>query len=123
METHLVNSQMLSRKDVRIWFWDGTAEFSGHCKAVADNGLLFHAEVKGASDVPGLPRALVGRKIKIELSSPKTRGEAKIEIRAVSIVSAAKATVSIAATFTESPDPAFLRVLLSPSVTIIPRKK
>lgn len=38
MDTHLINSQMLSRKDVRVWFWDGGAEFIGYCKMIADRG-------------------------------------------------------------------------------------
>ncbi|HVR84710.1 MAG TPA: hypothetical protein VMU54_10390 [Planctomycetota bacterium] len=123
METHLVNSQMLSRKDVRAWFWDGQAEFSGPCLAIADNGLLFRAEVKGAPDFPGLRNSLRGKKIKIELSSPKTRGEVKIDIREVAVVSAAKSIISISATFAEPPAPGLLSALLSPVITIVPKKK
>jgi hypothetical protein len=113
---------MLSRKDVRVWFWDGGAEFVGHCKMIADNGLLFHAEVKGSRDFLAVPGQLEGKKLSIELSSPKTRGEVKIEIGSADVASAAKRTISIVATFPTPPDPAFLRTLLSPTVTVVPKK-
>lgn len=123
MDTHLVNSQMLSRKDVRVWFWNGSAEFTGHCKVLADNGIMFHAEVKGAPDFLEVPRWLQGKTLTVELSSPKTRGEVKIKVCGAGVVSAAKQQISVTATFSVLPDPAFLRLLLSPTVTIVPKKR
>jgi hypothetical protein len=116
VDTHLINSRMLSRKDVHIRFSHADTEFSGHCLAVADNGLLFHAQMNGDADFLALPEQLQGKRLACELSSPKARGDARIQIQSADIASGSKKTLSFVATFASPPDPAFLKLLFSPVI-------
>jgi len=131
VETHLVNSQFLSKKDVRVWLWAGDSEFSGDCRAVADNGLMCHVKMKlpGSSTMPdvtkyldGMRKKLVGKPLVLELSSPKTKGEVKVIVEQVDLVSTAKRVFAFIVTFTSPPDPRFMKQLLEPVVMRAPPK-
>jgi hypothetical protein len=131
VETHLVNSQLLSKKDVRVWFWAGDSEFAGDCKAVADNGLMFHARMKMAggstiADVTryldGIRKKLVGKPMAVELSSPRTKGEVRLKVERVDLVSSAKKVFAFIATYASPPDPRFMKLLLEPVVLKAPKK-
>ncbi|HXG61689.1 MAG TPA: hypothetical protein VNO22_09950 [Planctomycetota bacterium] len=132
MDTHLINSQFLSRRDIRVWFWDGGQEYLGECRAIAENGILMHVKMKRPADgtvpdpakfLPAVRKSLVGKKLAVEASSPKTRGELKIQVEQVDVVSAKKELLSVVGTFTQTPDPRFLKLLLEPVILKAPRKE
>jgi hypothetical protein len=122
MDTRLVNSQFMSRKDVRVWFWDGDREYKGDVVMLAENGIVFHAKLKPAQtqrtllDVSGVLAAvkklLEGRKVMVELSSPKTKGEVKLRFEKIETVAKGKDLFAVTATFEKPPDPRFLKQLL-----------
>lgn len=131
METKLVNSQLVSRKDVHVWFWDGEREFSGDCRAVAENGIWIEAKAKRPADgtildaksfLSSVKRTILGKTMTVEMSSPRTKGEMKVRFDQVDVVSTKKEIFSIIASFATPPDPNFLKYLLSPVVTQVPKK-
>lgn len=131
MDTHLINSQFLSRRDVRVWFWDGGQEYVGECRAIAENGIMMHVKMKRPADgtvpdpakfLPAVRKSLLGKKLAVEASSPKTRGELKIQVDQVEVLSARKELLVVVGTFTQPPDPVFLKLLLEPVILRAPRK-
>lgn len=131
MDTHLINSQFLSRRDVRVWFWDGGQEYQGECRAIAENGMMMHVKMKRLADgtvpdpakfLPAVRKSLLGKTLAVEASSPKTRGELKIQVDQVEVLSAKKELLVVVGTFTRPPDPVFLKLLLEPVILRAPRK-
>ncbi len=131
MDTHLVNSQFLSKRDVRVWFFEGGNEYSGECRAVADNGVLMQVKLKlpggsteqdAAKHLAAVRRQLAGKRLQVELSSTKIKGEAKLEVRQVDLVSEKKKVLSVVAVWAAPPDARFLRTLLEPVVVRVPKK-
>lgn len=127
MQTHLVNSQLLSRKDVRVWFFQ-ERDFAGDATAIADNGIMFQVKIdlpRGADPVtfhPGLCAGLRGKTVEAEISSPKIKGQFRLKLQQVDLISAKKGAISFIATFVTSPDPRFMRLLLEPVLTRVPKK-
>ncbi len=126
MDTRWINSQFISRKDVRVWFWDGEREYKGHCVMVAQNGLVFHAALKphgmrtladASVAVQGVRHLLEGRKVMVELSSSKVKGEVKLRFEKVEAVAKGSNLFAVTATFEATPDPHFLKMLLEPVLT------
>lgn len=122
MDTKLVNSRLLSRRDVRVWFFEGGREYAGPATCVAENGIVFNVQVpppKGAdplcwlSDVRDL---LKGKKVAAELSSPKIKIEARLDLLSVKVASAKSWTLAVTAAYVSPPDPNALKILLEPSV-------
>ena len=131
METRLVNEKFISRKDVRVWFWDGLREFSGDCRSMADNGFVAHLAAKSPADGPitnaraqlvTVKKHLLGKPFKMELSSPKTKGEVKVQVEDVSVPVEKPDLFSIVAHFSVPPDPNFIKYLCEPIITEVPRK-
>jgi len=130
METRLINSQFLSRKDVRVWFWDGEREYKGHCVEAAENGVIFHVAMKApglrtmadaSAAVAGVKRLLEGRKVMVELSSPKVKGEVKFRFQKIAAVPKAAGVFLVEAVYEEQPDPAFLKTLFEPVLVRRPK--
>lgn len=131
MDTRLVNSQLVSRKDVRVWFWDGQQEYKGDVVMMAENGILFHVKIRRPSEstipdssalVFGVKKALEGKKVMVELSSPRTAKEVKMRFDKVTVTSAKKDVIAVTATLETALDPNWVKMLLEPSVTRIPKK-
>jgi hypothetical protein len=131
METKLVNSQLVSRKDVKVWFWDGEREFSGDCRAIAENGIWIEAKAKRPADgtildarsfLSSVKRAILGKSMTVEMSSPRTKGEVKVRFDQVDVVSTKKEIFSIIASFASPPNPELLKMILAPVVTHLPKK-
>lgn len=128
MDTKLVNSQLISRKDVRVWFFDAGAEFRGNATVVAENGLVFHVKLEPprTSDPlefwSGLRGRFKDKTLTIELSSPRTKREMKILVSDAT-GNPKKATLTISGIFLTPADPAWVKVLLEPVVTQIPKKR
>ena len=131
MDTRLINEKLVSRKDVRVWFWDGQREYKGDCRSMADNGFLAH--LKATSPLEGpltnarvhlLPvqRHLVGKTFTMELSSPKTKGEVKVAVEQVFIPSDKPDHFAVIVHFDVPPDPNFIKYLCQPSITEVPKK-
>ena len=127
MDTKLVNSRLISKKDVRVWFFDGGEEFKGTTTAVAENGLIFHVKVeppKSADPISfwsDLRTRFRGRTLTVELSSPRTKRELKIVVQDAA-ATPKKGTLTMTAVFLSPPDAAWLKLLLEPVVTQIPKK-
>lgn len=124
MDTKLVNSRLLSKKDVRVWFFDGGEEYRGDATVVAENGIVFFVKLsppKSAdplgfwSDLRG---RFKGRTLTIELSSPRTKRELKILVGDAN-GNPKKGTLTLTAVFLSPPDAAWLKVLLEPVVSQI----
>lgn len=131
METKLVNSQLVSRKDIKVWFWDGEREYSGECRAIAENGIWIEAKAKRPADgtiidarsyLASVRKCLIGKSISVEMSSAKTKGEVKVRFDQADVVSTKKEIFSIIAGFAVPPDPRFLQLLLAPTVIRVPKK-
>jgi hypothetical protein len=132
MDTHLINSQFLSRRDIRVWFWDGGQEYTGECRVLADNGMVTHVKMKRPADgtvpdpakfLPAVRKSLQGKKLAVEVSSPKTRGELRIQVDQVDVASEKKGLLVVVGTFTQPPDPRFLKLLLEPVILKLPSKE
>lgn len=128
MDTKLINSRLLARRDVKVWFFDGGREHSGPASCVAENGVVFTLKPelpRGADPLNGLSdlcASLKNRTVSAELVSPKIKIEVKMVLQAVKVVSARSSTISVTATFVSLPDAQALKVLLEPTVTQVPRK-
>lgn len=131
MDTRLVNSQIVSRKDVRVWFWDGQQEYRGDVVMLAENGVVFHVKIRrpaestipdSASMIFGIQKALQGKKVMVELSSPRTQKQVKTRFERVTVASGKKDVLAVTATLEERLDPGFLKLLLEPIVTRVPKK-
>jgi hypothetical protein len=123
METKLINSQFLSRRDVRVWFWDGEREYKGQCAEWAHNGMIFHVSMKAPggrtmADAPaalgGVKRLLEGKKVMVELSSSKVKGEVKFRFLKIAAVPGKGGVFLVEAVYETPPDPTFLKTLLDP---------
>ncbi len=123
METRLINSQFISRRDVRVWFWDGEREYKGKCVEVAENGIIFHAAMKASglrtmadasAALDGVKRLLQGKKVMVELSSPKVKGEVKLRFQKIDAVAKGSSLFAVEAVYEVPPDPRFLKTLLDP---------
>lgn len=122
MDTKLVNSRLLARRDVRVWFFESGREFAGPATCVAENGVVFNLQVpppKGADPLSWLDEVrqlLKGRKVSAELTSPKIRIEARLDVLSAKVASSKTSTLSVTAVFVSPPDPKALKVLLEPSI-------
>ena len=127
MDTRLVNSQLLSRKIVRVWFFLGR-DYAGEASAVADNGLIFLVKVelpRGEDPIlftSGLRSELKGKTVDAEVSSPRTKAQLRLRLDQVDVADKKKGTLSLTATYASPPDPRFLKLLLEPVVTRTPKK-
>jgi hypothetical protein len=130
METRLINSQFISRKDVRVWFWDGEREYRGQCVEAADNGVIFHVAMKSpggrtmadaASALAGVKRLLEGKKVMVELSSAKVKGEVKFRFQKIASLSKESNMFLIEAVYETLPDPVFIKTLFEPVLTRKPK--
>ena len=129
MDTKLINSHLVSRKDVKVWFFEGGKEYVGPALMVADNGIVFHIKAqlpKGADPLTMLDQfcaSMKGRTIQAELQSPKTKIETRLVIDSATSASIKTLTVALTATWAGTPpDPRTLKMLLEPSVTQVPKK-
>jgi hypothetical protein len=128
MDTRLVNSQLISKKDVRVWFFEGGREYAGPATMVADNGIMFQAKLEAPRGIDPLTwttelrSKLKGRTVQAELTSPKTKLEVRLVLESVTVSSAKSQVVAFTATWVSPPDPRALRLLLEPSVTRVPKK-
>ena len=122
MDTKLVNSRLLARRDVKVWFFEGGREYAGPATCVAENGVVFNLQVpppKGADPLSWLSEVrdqLKGRKVAAELSSPKIKVQARLDILSVKVASPKSWTLSATAAYVSPPDPKALKVLLEPSI-------
>lgn len=122
MDTKLVNSRLLARRDVRVWFFESGREFAGPATCVAENGVVFSVQApapKGADPLSWLGEIrdlLKGKKVSAELSSPRIKLETHLDILSVKVASSKTSTLSVTAVFLSSPDPKALKVLLEPSI-------
>lgn len=131
MDTRLVNSQLVSRRDIKVWFWDGSREFQGECVALGDNGIWMEIKVRMPMDgtIPNvgmflqlLRKQLKDKSVTVELSTPRIKGEVKVKLATVDILSQKKEMLSIVGTYVAPPDPNLVRVLKEPVVTKIEKK-
>lgn len=122
MDTKLVNSRLLARRDVRVWFFEAGREFAGPATCVAENGVVFNVQAsppKGADPLSWLSdvrELLKGRKVSAELSSPKIKIQARLDLLSAKVASSKTHTLSVTGVFLSPPDPQALKVLLEPSV-------
>lgn len=132
MDTRLVNSQLVSRRDIKVWFWDGQREYQGECVALGDNGLWMEIKVRVPMDgtIPNvgiflqlLRKQLKDKVVTVELTSSKTKGEMKVKLATVDILSQKKEMLSLVGTYVVPPDPTLLKLLKEPVVTTIVKKK
>jgi hypothetical protein len=123
VETRLINSQFLSRRDVRVWFWDGEREYKGQCAEWADNGMIFHVSMKypgvrtmadASAALGGVKRLLEGKKVMVELSSSRVKGEVKFRFLKIAPVPGKSGIFLVEAVYETPPDPGFLKTLLEP---------
>ena len=130
MDTKLINSQLISRKDVRVWFWDGEREYKGRCVETAENGIVFRAALKtpgagtlvdASAALPGIKRLLEGKKVMVELSSPKVKGEVKLRFLKIGPVAGEAGLFEVEALYETPPNPRFLKLLFEPVVVRKPR--
>lgn len=125
MDTKLINSQLISRRDVRVWFWDGEREYKGYCVEAAENGLIFRAALKtpgagtlvdASAVLPAVRRVLEGKKVMVELSSSKIKGEVKMRFQKISPVTGESGLFEVEGLYATPPDPRFLKLLFEPVV-------
>ncbi len=127
MDTQFVNSQLVTRKSVRVWFFL-ERDYTGEATLVADNGIVFLVKVelpKSADPVTGIAElraALRGKTVDAELSSPRTKGQVRLRLEKADLVSSKKNALSVVATYVNPPDPKFLKLLLEPVLTRVPKK-
>ncbi|MBI2899536.1 MAG: hypothetical protein HYY17_05085 [Planctomycetes bacterium] len=131
METRLINSQLVSRRDIKVWFWDGQREFQGECVALGENGVWMEIKVRVPVDgtIPNvgiflqlLRKQLKDKVVTVELTSPKIKGEVKVKLSTVGVLSQKKEMLSVVATYEAPPDPKLVKVLKEPVVTTIVKK-
>ena len=129
MDTKLINSHLVSRKDVKVWFFEGGQEYVGPALMVADNGIVFHVKAalpKGADPLTMMDQLcskLKDKSIQAELQSPKTKIETRLRIESATTASMKTFTIALTATWAgQAPDPRTLKMLLEPSVTQVPKK-
>ena len=128
MDTKLVNSQLISRKDVRVWFFDAGEEFRGSATAVAENGLIFGVKLEPPRTADPLAywselrTRFKGRTLTVELSSPRTKREMKVLVNDA-VGTPKKGLLTVTAVFVTPPEPAWIKLLLEPVVTQVPKKK
>jgi hypothetical protein len=129
MDTKLINTHLVSRKDVKVWFFEGGKEYVGPALMVADNGIVFHVKVelpKGADPLTMMDQlcaTLKNRTVQAELQSPKTKVETRLLLESASVASMKSRTLAFTATWAgTAPDPRTLKMLLEPTVTQVPRK-
>ncbi len=130
MDTRLINSQLISRRDVRVWFWDGEREYKGFCVEAADNGIIFRAGLKphgartlmdASAVIDGVKRLLEGKKVMVELSSPKVKGEVKFRFQKISPVPKESGLFEVEAVYEVQPDPHFIKMLFEPVLVRKPK--
>lgn len=127
MDTKLVNSRLISRKDVRVWFFDGGEEFRGNASVVAENGVIFAVKLEPPKTADPLSywselrTRFKGKTLTVELSSPRTKREFKVLVCDAN-GTPRKGALTLTATFASPPDAAWLKVLLEPVVTAVPKK-
>jgi hypothetical protein len=130
MDTKLINSQLISRKDVRVWFFAGGKEYVGPALMVADNGLVFHAKAelpKGADPLTMMDQLcgqLKNQTVQAELQSPKVKIETRLRLESATSASMKSFTIALTATWAAAPpDPRSLKTLLEPTVTQVPKRR
>jgi len=131
VDTRLLNTQLLSRRDIKVWFWDGEREYQGECVALGDNGIWMEIKVRVPADgtIPNvalhlqmLRKKLKDKVMTVELTTPKMKAELKLKLATLDVLSQKKEMLSIVATYTTPPDATILRLLKEPVVTRIEKK-
>ncbi len=131
MDTRLVNSQLVSRRDIKVWFWDGEREYQGECVALGDNGIWMEIKVRVPMDgtIPNvgiflqlLRKQLKDKTVTVELSNARVKGEARVKLATVDVLSQKKELLSMVGTYLSTPDANLIRALKEPVVTKIEKK-
>jgi hypothetical protein len=131
MDTRLVNSQLVSRREIKVWFWDGQRECAGECVALGDNGIWMEIKVRIPMDgtianvgmyLQLLRKQLKDKSVTVELTGPRAKGEVKVKLATVDILSQKKEMLSIVGTWTSPPDANLIKALKEPVVTQVPKK-
>jgi len=132
VDTRLLNTQLLSRRDIQVWFWDGEKEFQGDCVALGDNGIWMEVKVRVPADgtlpnvalhLQSLRKKLKDKVVVVELTSPKVRAEMRLKLVTIDVLSQKKEMLSVVATYTSPPDPNTIRLLKEPMVTRIEKPR
>ena len=127
-----MNTQLLSRRDIQVWFWDGEKEFQGDCVALGDNGIWMEVKVRVPADgtlpnvalhLQSLRKKLKDKVVVVELTSPKVRAEMRLKLVTIDVLSQKKEMLSVVATYTSPPDPNTIRLLKEPMVTRIEKPR
>ena len=132
MDTRLINSQLVSRRDIKVWFWDGQREYQGECVALGDNGIWMEIKVRIPMDgtIPNigiflqlLRKQLKDKSVTVELSTARIKGEVKVKLATVDVLSQKKELLSVVGTYLTPPDTNLIKALKEPVVTTVVRKK
>lgn len=127
MDTKLINSQLLSRKDVKVWFFHEGAEYRGEATLVAENGLVFRIKQEPPKTADPLSfwsdlRSLFKNKtLTLELSSPRTKKELRVQAMSAE-ANPKKNTLTVTGVFLTPVDAPWVKLLLEPVVTQIPKR-